>query len=704
MNRIFCKYAKYYLPCILILLWLAAIGAITLTLTGKLHEVSVVWFLALTSAIAATVYCIFEKHHKRIQPCEKTAANSFTESKIQNQTVAVDDEDRFIFKKIPVRRVVKLIDIIYYFGLLCLLLIVFFSAARDLPYIFAVSLLAVIAVLPVFLSNAQSVIFHALAKIIILFSVAVFSVFKDFYWIGRDVWKHAEWNYLIAQGGELVNNMGKEYFNPLQHIAVAVSDIFANVDIRTATLLCLTLPLVIILPVALYIAARQIVGPKYAVFAPVIGLFIGLAPHWAAYAVTTSYAFMLFALLLVPLAKLLFQLQNDSRKIWAVLFLLIVLAVALTHLFSSFVLFLFLGGIFLAFLVIDCKQKKPEHVDNAMLALSGMGLLAYYVYTTNEELVFNVFTAAFEKLGSIFSNIGNIFGISADVANVASAASPFAKTVDFNAIIQSCYTVVEENALSNIIVPGLRFCAVLIPFAVALCFAARYCFSENTTEKQRRFWYVLIPSAVVEILFLAVYAAYYPMVARPEVYLFPVIGILLTCIFAFYLKNADELKTSRVKVTGITLAVLFAVVFCGTLSVGLSDDYIGPFLDSNINKSHTYQEIDGLYTITGYLPEKTKTFIDNEMEDDTFDYAVITSNLSNLWHTNLHNYNPQTANGYLIFRDTLINRGTTYISKAGTNELTQETTMINISEKYPTVLDAINPRIYSNGELILWKV
>ena len=107
-------------------------------------------------------------------------------------------------------RIPRILDITFYIGLSTLLITLITNEIRSFPYIILLALLAVTITASVLLSSNKTVISHALIKTIILFGTASLSIFKIFYWTGRDTWTHAAWNYLLVQEGWLFAGLTRE--------------------------------------------------------------------------------------------------------------------------------------------------------------------------------------------------------------------------------------------------------------------------------------------------------------------------------------------------------------------------------------------------------------------------------------------------------------------------------------------------------------
>ena len=101
----------------------------------------------------------------------------------------------------------RILDISFYIGLSILLIT---REIRSILYIILLALLAVTITASVLLSSNKTVTHHALIKTIILFGTASLSIFKIFYWTGRDTWTHAAWNYLLVQEGWLFAGLTRE--------------------------------------------------------------------------------------------------------------------------------------------------------------------------------------------------------------------------------------------------------------------------------------------------------------------------------------------------------------------------------------------------------------------------------------------------------------------------------------------------------------
>lgn len=291
-----------------------------------------------------------------------------------------------------------ILDIIFYIGLSILLITLISSEIRSFPYIILLALLAVTITASALLSSNKSVISHALIKTIILFGTASLSIFKIFYWTGRDTWTHAAWNYQLAQEGWLFAGLGKELTNPLYHVAVAVTEILPGLDVRTATIIAVTIPLIILFSVGIFIVSRAIIGPQYAVLAVIIADFIGIVPYWSSWGQSTTYACMVFAIMLVPLFKLLSEKRTGHTGKWLALFALFALTIALTHLYSTFILAMYLSGVLLAWFVVDVFLNRKVSLIPALSAIGGLFIAGGYAVVTNLSLMLPVFQNGLNKL------------------------------------------------------------------------------------------------------------------------------------------------------------------------------------------------------------------------------------------------------------------------------------------------------------------
>ena len=612
-------------------------------------------------------------------------------------------------------RIHRILDIVFYIGLPILLISLITSEIRSFPYIILLALLAVTITASVLLSSNKSVISHALIKTIILFGTASLSIFKIFYWTGRDTWTHAAWNYQLAQDGWLFAGMGKELQTPLYHVAVAVTEILPGLDVRTATIIAVTIPLIILFSLGIFIVARAIIGPQYAVLAVIIADFIGIVPYWSSWGQSTTYACMVFAIMLVPLFKLLSEKRTGHTGKWLALFALFALTIALTHLYSTFILAMYLGGVLLAWFVVDVFLNRKISPIPALSAIGGLIIAGGYAVVTNLSFMLPVFQNGLNKLLGKYETpeepptgtdepvvppisdeplTGTDTPILPDTGIVDTIVS-----TDFTALIQSCFTIVEPSIWPSLLSGGIQYALLLIPLVLGCLFVAKHCFKPNVHGFKRSMWYLLIPALMIFFLLFVTTFAYPPMTDRPHYYLPIFLGLVLASIIWWYVTREGDVKHISRSSLWTILLIVFLVVSLGTLST--MEEKAGLFEDERGTSGHYASEVYGLDTVLGFVPDKSTVYADYEMKF-SFIYTLKKTALSSEMKRVLDTYTPYSNSGYIIFKESLTKRATPSYFQYGRSELERDWYSYNIDSDYSLIVDEIIANVYENGELIVW--
>lgn len=616
-------------------------------------------------------------------------------------------------------RPLRILDIIFYIGLSILLITLITNEIRSIPYIILLAFLAVTITASVLLSTNKSIIRHALVKTIILFGTASLSIFKIFYWTGRDTWTHAAWNYQLAQKGWLFAELGKELPNPLYHVAVAVTEILPDLDVRTATIIAVTIPLIILFSLGIFIVARSIVGPQYAVLAVIIADFIGIVPYWSSWGQSTTYACMVFAIMLVPLFKLLSEKRTGHTGKWLALFSLFALTIALTHLYSTFILVMYLGGVLLTWFVVDVFLNRKISLIPALSAIGGLVIAGGYAVVTNLSFMLPVFQNGLNKLLGKYETPEEpsipgtdepvvppisdepLPGIDNPVIPDAGIVDAVVST-DFTALIQSCFTVVEPSIWPSLLSGGLRYALLLIPLVLGCLFVTKHCFKQNVHGFKRSMWYLLVPALMIFFLLFVTTFAYPPMTDRPHYYLPIFLGLVLASIIWWYVTREGEVKHISHSSLWTILLIVFLVVSFGTLST--MEEKAGLFESETLNHGHYDTEIAGLNTLITTIPNNSNIYTDFEMKYLLNYVNSITRAEKTTKYQFLDSYSCNGESGYLVLKQSLIGEATTSYTKYGNSELEQTWYNYAISPEYSPINDGINPRIYNNGDILIWEL
>lgn len=656
--------------------------------------ISQIWLILFPLVgILTILFAIINKKHAKKQPTNETDKTHTTNT-----------------------RTLRILDIIFYIGLSILLITLITSEIRSFPYIILLSLLAVTITASVLLSTNRSVVRHALIKTIILFGTASLSIFKVFYWTGRDTWTHAAWNYQLAQEGWLFAGLGKELPTPLYHIAVAITEILPGLDVRTATIIAVTIPLIILFSLGVFIVARAIIGPQYAVLAVIIADFIGIVPYWSSWGQSTTYACMVFAIMLVPLFKLLSEKRTGHTGKWLALFALFALTIALTHLYSTFILAMYLGGVLLAWFVVDVFLNRKISPIPALSAIGGLIIAGGYAVVTNLSFMLPVFQNGLNKLLGKYEvpeepstgtdepvtppvSDDSLPGIDNPVIPDTGIVDAVVST-DFTALIQNCFTVVEPSIWPSLLSGGIQYALLLIPLVLGCLFVAKHCFKPNVQGFKRSMWYLLVPALMIFFLLFVTTFAYPPMTDRPHYYLPIFLGLVLASIVWWYVTREGEIKYISRSSLWTILLIVFLVVSLGTLST--MEEKAGMFGEERSTSGHYASEVCGLDTVLGFVPDKSTVYADYEMIL-TIRYAVKNPGLAKVIHKNLDTQTTEITNGYIIYKESLSGKVTPGYIQYGNSALEREWYNYAISTKYLKIMDNISPKVYNNGELIIWN-
>ena len=684
-----CKLMWHMPQLIFILSILGFVATLYLMITGRMSSTSTINFLFIVSALTSGAYILFDRFWNLKQG--------------KNQNLS---DNLASYRRSP--RFCRILDLAFWIGYSILLLIIFFSDARPFSYILLLALLAVIAVAPALLSWDNNS-YSSLGKIILLFFVSSLSLFKVYFWIGRDSWRHAIWNFQLVQEGYLYSGLGKEFATPLQHVAVSLSEIVTGLSVRDATILYVTIPLLLLFALSVFIVSRNIVGAKFAVVAVIISSFVVNVSYWAACGVTTTFAYALFAVLLIILYQLLFNKGDEKNNTYVGLFLLLVLAIALAHLFSSFMVFLFLIGVAVTYVFVRIFWNKKESFTSLTAVLVGLGILAVYTLLTQFSLMSSIFNVAFEELFTVIFQYLPIEGFVAGFLGYLPAENTLSASPqllsEISAMISECFVAVLPSLSTNLTYMGIEYSLILIPFIVAVCFASKLISHGEFSEFVRKYLYVLIPSMMIFILFGITAVAYPPMSGRPACFILIFIGILIGSLLWYYVGNVSTTQLSKKAIQTI-LVIILLLVCVGSVTYSIHTDNAFGLKEELVDGGHSILEIEGLSTITTYLPANSKTFVDYEMED-TIKYAANLNSVSYLPQlSNIYQYNPNMnlENNYLKFKLPLLREATYVLTKAGGSEITWIWDKYNIDSVYPELMGSINSVIYENGELVLFEV
>ena len=615
-------------------------------------------------------------------------------------------------------RVIQVLDFIFYIGITVLLITLITNEIRSIPYIIILSILASSITASALISSNKIAIHHALIKSIILFGIASLSIFKIFYWTGRDTWSHAAVNYQLAQDGWLFAGMGKELQTPLYHVAVAITEILSGLDVRTATITAVTIPLIILFSLGVFLVARSIIGSQYAIIAVIIADFIGIVPYWSSWGQSTTYASMIFAIMLVPLFRLLSGNQTRESAKWCVLFIFFTLSIALTHLYSTFILAIYLGGVLFAWFVVDVFLNRKSSRIPVLSTIGGLAIVAGYATLTNISLMLGEFQRGINRFMGRF-DISDEPVINTDesiIPPVSGTSTPGIDnpiipdteitdtllTTDISTLIQNCFTTVEPSILSSLLSGGTHYALLLIPLVLGCLFIVNHCFKPNITGFKRLMWYLLIPALMIFFLLFVTTFAAPSMNDRPHYYLPIFLGLILASIIWWHTTSEGESKRISKSSLVTILLIVFIVVSLGTLST--MEEKAGLFDDDKMSLGHYASEIYGVETVLDMIQtdDDTTIYRDNEMKF-VFEYALRGQGDLSIKQKYLNQYIPSHNDEYILFKESITKGVTQSYTQYNNSELKKkEVGQIRIDQQYKVLMDRHKSKFYENGELNVW--
>lgn len=209
------------------------------------------------------------------------------------------------------------------------------------------------------------------------------AVFTTPGYIGIDVWVHmADFTRGILDAHS-ISGMGqtKYVMAPLYHLLVVVTSLFTGLPIREALFASLGLAM----PVSIlfvFAAANYLVETRWALFAAALFALSGSVIRWGIHLIPTSLGLLFFVATLALVVRL-FRVSTRSRD--GLLVVLFLVAVALTHQVSSFIMLVFLlaGGV--TQLILKTGVMDPPKSSTHGLGANDVEPIAFGGY-----VVFNV--------------------------------------------------------------------------------------------------------------------------------------------------------------------------------------------------------------------------------------------------------------------------------------------------------------------------
>lgn len=463
-----------------------------------------------------------------------------------------------------------ILTIIFVFGVVTVLLILQYYELRPDSYFIICSILAgILAFSILFSPRYKSSITH-LIKISIFSFLTTFSIFKIYYWAGNDTWEHAGWNELVSNIGNIYATLGKEVDYPIQHIFVAITDILVAVDIRTASVLAIGIPSVL-LSVVIYIILRKVIGEKFALISC---LLTNLSPYlieWRIYAQTTSYGLLVFLILLMAY---LFAIFNENKTIkwrfYTIYFLLLTI-LCLGHQFTSFMVIFVLIGCWVGSIIYHKSLLTKEFW---LLICSGFVMFIIWIIAS--------------------------FGFNQMVARIARQFTVTSENVGVDIYMEPYVNIIPPNEIiSALTLPLLYTIICLLPI---LYLSIKYSVSNS---KQHKFLHIVAISTgllfcsycIATIIGGNMEGRFTPLLA---LYSSICIGYLLWYLVTKFSANRNQ--STLIKVGVGILIVVYVITILPFPSISPDNPV---YKEGSVSQDAiSYSDLIGLTTLSMYYPDE----------------------------------------------------------------------------------------------------
>lgn len=457
MYRKLCSiYNKYELPIVGIV-WIMVVSFLIFCAYSRYIRLTMVVQLVFVSVILL-VYIIFDRYQ--------------SENSLYKSDYSMDQ----YLCNLPIlnRKLELMLRILFAVVIVSLLLTLQFFDVRPLSYFVMCSIIAgIISILILFTDNNKSSIL-SLIRIGIFSLLTSLSIFKIYYFVGNDTWAHAAWNELIAFTGAMDPTMGKEFGYPLYHIFVALYQILGSVDVRMATIICVSIPTILTL-IVVFALGQKFVGKKLALISTLVLTLFPAYIQSAIVGTSTSAGSIIIYFLVLTYVLWIFSKDRKYANRYLAIYFALVVVLSLTHQFSAFMFLTTLIGVYLASVMRVHKIVTKE----LLLTLSTMLTMM---------IVWLSVSYGFTQMVAIITE--QFFSLSSSTESIVSATSSY-------------MNIQPPNDFQMAVDYGQFY---LYMVALVICYICFKSFVKSTIRNQS--WhYLIIVSLVSLILTLAIFAA-----------------------------------------------------------------------------------------------------------------------------------------------------------------------------------------------------
>jgi len=649
-------YYKFAEPLIILALVIALIGG---TFLYIINTISIGYYGLIWSVVIITILFYLIEKRSTTNICE-----SETTGTLPTPVISKTGE--------------RILDILFVAGYIYILYLLQFFAVRPIEYFITVAVMAGIIALSILLTPENRKPLKHILKILTISFLSVFSIFKIYVWTGYDTWTHAALNELIVQTGTILSVLGKEASYPFQHLMVASTDIFCGVDIRIASFLAVTVPLILVSSLTVYFIVSKICNRRCALLAMLMFVFLAPVISWAQVAQTTSYGFLVFSLLMLVYWGWKYSDKTNNKR-YFYLFLFTILVVIMTHTFSSFIILGIVTALYLGSVISENKIFTHEFV---ILVLYLIILLIYWIFMSWGES------------SSIFEGVSSV---AMDSFSSSETVLPdIAKYININ----------PPSTLDSLL--NLAFFYILGITTTLFCFII----ARSKMLRKSSVWLILMLTVISTGTYFISIFLIPEMAHRFGPYCAFISAIVIGYIIYYYITKISKKKTAYLFISAIVLVVIL-IAFINIGSTVINTD--NPLWLKNTTQSGgaTVAECVGTETLVQYLPELTENTYDHAYSPVYGYYAYLqVYNDSHVVPPMIY-YQPSYVNwgelsesgkDYLLFRDMLLTYPTIQLIKYGDLFGERTSQLIQLDQSYVDGLNRDYKHVYSNGAIELYPL
>lgn len=564
----------------------------------------------------------------------------------------------------------RILDLVYIGLIICILCMLQVSDVRPVGYFVIMSILSGCVAISIIMRYDTPL--KSIGKIFPLSLIAVFSVFKVYLWLGRDTWVHAGTNEWVSFAGTIDILGGQTSTELIQHLSIAITDILLGLDIRLATFMALSLPLLIITSLTVYIIALKLTNQTSALLSTLFFIYLPPVINWAQLGQTTTYGFLLVVLLLLTYT-IWKKVETKFRRRLFVIILIFEFILIATHTFSAFIGFLFLLALYIGSVIRD-NQLSTEELPLFLIYSVFLGI--YWVFVG----VFNM------------------------VLSVALSALQFSERASIPADIERYINIIPPSLIE--ILANMSFMAVLVVCVLLFCLIM----TKRSQYYPKNIWVYLSIAFILTFGYCVCVLILTEMSTRFNSYCAFLLAILFGCILFWYQKKQVDKQGFRIHTAIVVLMIIF-IGFFGLASTPINPDNHIWMSESSVEETLTVAEGTAIETVVTYLPNLNTTTYDSLLYP-VYQYYVNLLKISDdgekpgVFYSLSHSYLnwfelPESGKDNLLFRTKVLTHPTLQMIKYGDEFGERLSVSVQLNQTYANQLDGSYSKTYSNRALEL---